>query len=757
MPFLCHSASARRPLPTAIAMLAAALVSACASDAPPTATPTPPTPTPGSISVAIAPTSASVTQGQTASATVTVTRAGSFAGTVELTIEGAPAGLTATFSSATVAAGVTTSTVSLQAAATLAPATYPLTIRAKGAGVTDATTTLGMTVAAAPPPPPSGSITLTRSGAVTLLPGQSGTATVTLARAGGFTGDVTLSVEGLQVGVTATVSPATLTANSTTATVTITTTAAAEVGTSGVTIRGKGAGIQDATVLVPLTVNAPPPGGFSLSSSPSTLSIVAGQSATVSVAVTRTNGFAGTVSLSAAAPSGVTASFAPSSVSGTSAVLTLAVAPSTTPGTYAVGIGGTAAGVPASNATLSLTVVAAPPPPPSGGSIAWTYCGADRPLFLAVQDGTGPWTRITAGTDGVFRFDVTQNRGAVAAVQTNSTAHTLNVYHLTREELVVQGRQFCDDAGVRSLSGTVSGAAATDLVFVGFGPRSTSVVPSQATSWTLPNVLGGNRDLVASRAALALNGLSVSYTLSNMIIRRDVSAVSGANQPALNFAGTEAFAPASANVVLANGGGEFFTLVTQFATANGTSAPLTIDATPTATSTRPWRGVPAARQAAGDLHILIASATPSIQNSLVGRQVTRYVSAVADHTLTFGPSLSAVTTSAVTGGGMVRLRSQYTIQSAYDRFYVAQYQQSGNGRINQMLVSRGYLQAGATYDVTIPDLSALAGWQSSFALASGVPVTWTFSAQGWSGGTSLGNIGDGNTVLSATSGGQITP
>lgn len=750
----------RAPLRRLLLTTVASFATACGGDAPTSTVPTPtppPPPLPGTLSVAVAPTSVAVTQGQSGTATVTVTRGGSFTGAVDVSIEGAPTGLTTTLSSANLAAGVTTTTVTVQAAATLAPATVSLTVRARGTGVSDATVPLSVVVAAAPPPPPTGTISLARGSALTITQGQSASSTVTLTRGGGFTGDVALTVEGLPNGVTATTAPTTLTGSTVTATVTVTVSSSAPIGTDGVTIRAKGTGVQDATVLIPLTVTAPPPGSFALSASPTALSVTAGQSGTVNVAITRTNGFAGAVALTTAVPTGVTPTFAPASVTGTSSVLTLAVASTMAAGTYTVGIGGTSPGAPGANATVTLTVAAAPPPPPSGGSIAWTYCGTDRPLFFAVQDGSGPWTRVTAGADGVFRFDLAQSRGGVAAVQANGTANTLNVYYLTKDEMTVQGRQFCDDAGTRNLSGSVSGATATDLVFVGFGSRSTTVVPSQSTNWSLANVLGGSRDLVASRAAFALNGLSVSYTLSNLIIRRGTNATTGANQPVLNFGGSEAFTPATANVTFANGGGELFTLITQFATANGTSSPLTVDVSPATTTTRQWRGVPTARQVAGDVHTLIASATPSAQSSLTGRQVIRYTAAVADQTLTFGPALTSVSTSTVAGGGMVRLRSQYTIQTSYDRFYVAQYQQSSNGRINQVLASRGYLQGGATYDATLPDLSGVSGWLAVYGLASGLPVTWTFSAQGWSGSSTLDNIGDGNTVLSATTGGTITP
>lgn len=732
------------------------LLAACAGE---TGTPSAPTnpvtpPAPGTLAVSVAPAALSLAPGQNGTVTATVTRGGSFTGAVDLVVDGAPSGLTATVSTTPIAAGSTTATVTVQAAATLAPGNIPLVVRARGTGVAEATASVAVTITA--PPPPAGGIALARSGNVTIQQGQTGTATVTLTRSGAFAGAVDLTAEGIPAGVTVAIAPTTLAANATSATVTITAGTGAGVGTDGVTIRARGSGVSDATVLIPVTVTAPPPGAISLAVTPASVTVAPGQSVPVTITVNRLNGYTGTVALTSAVPSGLTATFNPSAVTGTTSTLTIAAGSTMPAGSYSVGVGATGAGVAGVSATVSVTVSA--PPPPTGGGIAWTYCGTDRPLFFAVQDGTGPWTRVAPGNDGVFRFDVTQARGGVATVQANGTANTLNVYYLTAAEIQQFGTQFCDEPSSRTLTGTISGAAATDLTYVGFGNRSTTVVPSQTTAWSLANVQGGARDLIASRSTFALNGLNVNYTLAGLIVRRGVQASTGtSSQPVLDFAGAEAFAPAAANVTLANAGGELLTLITQFTTATGSSAPIGLEVTPSATTTRTWRGVPGTRTRAGDFHTLVASATASAQNSLVGRQITFYSAAVADRTLTFGPALATVSTASVGGGGMVRLRSQYTIQSAYDRFYVAQYQQQSNGRINQVQVSRGYLQNASGYDITVPDLAAVSGWQAAFGLATGVNVTWTFAAQGWSGGTTITNFGDGNSVLSATSGGQIVP
>lgn len=727
----------------------------CAGDggsAPPT-TPVTPAPTPGSISVTAAVSALSVVQGQSGTVSLTVARVGSFTGAVDLTVEGAPSGVTAAIAPVSVGAGATSATLSLQLSAAAAAGTTTLTVRARGTGVSDATAAIALTVTV-PPPTPTIALAATPA-AISVVQGATGAVTLALTRGGGFAAAVDLTAEGLPNGVTAVFAPAQLGAGVTASTVTLQAAAAAATGNATVTIRARGTGVADATAPVTLTVTAPPLGGFAIAVTPPTASVQQGQSVTTTVTVTRTGGFTGAVALSATTSSGVTASFAPSSVTGSSSTLTLSAAAGATVGAGALTITGTATGAANATATAAATITVTAAPPVTG-SIAWTYCGTDRPLFFAVQDGNGAWTRVTPGTDNVFRFDITASRGGVAAVQAVGAGHTMNVYYLTRDEIVTYGTSFCDDAGGRTVTGTVAGVGSTDLVSVALGGKFTSVVPSQSLAWSLANVRSGSRDLVAARAPLTLSGFSVSYALSQMILRRNVAVGTGGAQPVLDFGGTEAFAPSSANVTLVNGGGELSTLVTLFSTANGASALLAPDVSSSAATTRAWRGVPTPRLVAGDLHQIVASATPSASSSLTGRQVTLYSSSVVDRTLTFGPALASVST-ATAGGGMVRLRSQYTLQSQYNRFFVAQYQQTSYSRIHQVSTSSGYLQGASAYDVTVPDLSALTGWQSAYGLAGGVPLTWTFAATGWTGGTTLTNFGDGNVVLSATTGGQITP
>jgi regulation of enolase protein 1 (concanavalin A-like superfamily) len=113
------------------------------------------------------------------------------------------------------------------------------------------------------------------------------------------------------------------------------------------------------TTTLSLTVNAPP--NYTVSASPDNLTIAQGASGTSTITVSPQNGFNGTVSLSASGlPSGVTASFSPSSATSTS-TLTLTANGTATTGTFTVTVTGTSGSL-TNTTTVSLTVHASTVP-----------------------------------------------------------------------------------------------------------------------------------------------------------------------------------------------------------------------------------------------------------------------------------------------------------------------------------------------------------------------------------------------------------
>src|SRR5881398_653920 len=107
----------------------------------------------------------------------------------------------------------------------------------------------------------------------------------------------------------------------------------------------------------------PPVPDFSIAANPASVSFSAGQSATSTVSLTASGGFAGTVDLSAvSAPAGVTTSCSPSTISGSQT--STCTFTGTTAGSYAVTVTGTSTSL---THTASISVAVTTTPPPGGG------------------------------------------------------------------------------------------------------------------------------------------------------------------------------------------------------------------------------------------------------------------------------------------------------------------------------------------------------------------------------------------------------
>ena len=215
---------------------------------------------------------------------------------------------------------------------------------------------------------------------LTVTQGSSGSSTISVTPSGGFTGSVSLSTSALPSGVTASFGT-----NPTTGTsvVTFTASSTATTGTSSVTITGT-SGTLSHTTSISLTVNATATPNFSLSASPSSLSVTQGSSGNSTITVTPSGGFTGSVTLSnSALPSGVTASFGTNPTTSTS-VLTFTASSTATTGTSTITITGVS-GTLSHTTTISLTIN-----PTGGGTTNLIVNGGFE------TGAASPWT-LTAG------------------------------------------------------------------------------------------------------------------------------------------------------------------------------------------------------------------------------------------------------------------------------------------------------------------------------------------------------------------------
>ncbi len=201
---------------------------------------------------------------------------------------------------------------------------------------------------------PQPSFTLSASpSSLIFLQGAAGSSTITINPLNGFSSSVNLVASGLPSGVSASfgANPATATSL-----LTLSSTGAASIGTFPVTVTGT-AGSLSSKATITLTVN--PAGDYTVSASPSSLSVGQGTNGASTITVNPLNGFNSSVGLSASGlPNGVTASFNPVSTATTSA-LTVTASTTAALGTFTVTITGTS-GALSHFTTVSLTVTPAP-------------------------------------------------------------------------------------------------------------------------------------------------------------------------------------------------------------------------------------------------------------------------------------------------------------------------------------------------------------------------------------------------------------
>src|SRR5213082_1735582 len=264
--------------------------------------------------------------------------------------------------------------------------------------------------------------------ALTIVQGATGNTTVTITRTN-FTDAVTLSLGGAPTGVTGSFNPAAPTGTS--ATLTVSVGAAVAPGVYNLTVNGTGAPGNRSTPLT-LTVSAAP--DYSLSLSPTALAIGQGSTGNTTVTITRTN-FTGAVTLSLGnAPAGVTGAFSPAAPTGTSSTLTVSVGGGVAPGVYHLTVNGTGS---AGNRSTPLTLTVG-----TAGSgnvtVDFSSCPvANRAVWVAAQNGTGPWTRVS-GVSDVYTFTTGSGGGGLAYVVLGAgDASSITVQYMTQAEFTV--------------------------------------------------------------------------------------------------------------------------------------------------------------------------------------------------------------------------------------------------------------------------------------------------------------------------------
>ncbi len=321
-----------------------------------------------------------------------------------------------------------------------------------------------------------------------LLPGSSGTITVSLTPTNGFKGTVDLSVlaVGAPAGVTATITPATL-VGSGQATVQVQTSSATPAGNIALAITGRSGGLLQ-TAYVQLDTP-----DVSISSAQPMLYLNQSGTATSVINVAARNGFGGGVSLTTAdLPSGTTASFSPA-IATTTSNLTLAAGSTavTTSGTLVeiLGtIGGSVRNVPLQRVAISAAV---------------GTCGAGVPVNLAsaynlsaiTTDGTAFTNGGLDGGGSAYSATLLTSGRILNGVQFNlGTPNSLDAISAAGQTIALPSGKFIS---LQLLATGIQGNQTAQTIKVTYTDGTTAVLTQSLSDWFTPALNRGEQEAVA--------------------------------------------------------------------------------------------------------------------------------------------------------------------------------------------------------------------------------------------------------------------
>ncbi len=393
---------------------------------------------------------------------------------------------------------------------------------------------------------------------LSITQGSTGSSTISTTVSGGFNSTVSLTVSGLPSGVTAAFNPTSIAApGSGSSTLTFTAGATATTGTSNVTITATGGGVTHTTTIA-LTINAAATPDFTLSASPTSLSITQGTSGNSTISTTVSGGFNSAVSLTVSGlPSGVTAVFNPASIAAPgsgSSTLTFTASATATTGTSNVTVTATGGGI-TDTATITLTIVAAATP---------DFTVSASPVSLSVTQGTSGSSTISTTVSGGFNSAVSLSASGLPSGVTASFNPASIAAPGSGSSTLTFTASSTATTGTATITVTATGggvthtttialainAAATPAFTVSASPASLSVTQGTSGSSTISTTVSGGFNSAVSLSASGLpSGVTASFNPTSI-------AAPGSGSSTLTFTASSTATTGTATVtVTATGGG----------------------------------------------------------------------------------------------------------------------------------------------------------------------------------------------------------
>jgi hypothetical protein len=344
------------------------------------------------------------------------------------------------------------------------------------------------------------------------------------------------------------------------------------------------------------------------------------------------------------------------------------------------------------------------------------------PAWYAYRSDEGPWQRVQIGADSTASLSV-GDRVTTAAVFEVSGGYDVYVSFRTRSQFQSIADRLCEatPGTTKTLHGSFGGTAGTR----GF----VSAAGATANKGKYPTFDITPPDIVLDIAAMRQSD-------NKTILRRNVTSPDGATLDVLDFDGTEAFdlAPITLTVNgIASGGSGFYGVA--FMTSRGTwlstdqfagvhpgtfqySAPATVNV------------IPSDRTVSGDVHeVQVLAVGPPVAADVGNfRILLQFQRVVSSETVALPPLGNLPGVATLASVPYLRLRDTMAVQSEVADILEMSWQDDAAGgpfRRVTLRATREFFPPGAQdWDVSIPDLTGIDGFQSTWMLQAGRALTW---------------------------------
>jgi hypothetical protein len=359
--------------------------------------------------------------------------------------------------------------------------------------------------------------------------------------------------------------------------------------------------------------------------------------------------------------------------------------------------------------------------PPVGGSVVLDYANcAGEPVWVAIQNDTAAWQAAT-GSRGRFTVNASGTRIGIALAYLKLNGR-IEVHYMSRSEFATYAAALpCPPKpAVHNVSLQVVGLQPNQQVILGLGGNPTGPNVDGEATFSAPR---GTYDLIAYSHFNLFDGVG-----DRVAIRRGINTATLAPLapigPPLN-PNTEGAPAAVATISLANASSVIGVGAAEMVYYLGPTCEYSyFPPNPANNGSFPVRGVPQSLQHPSDRHGLQIGVTDPGSRA---RNVFETFGALVSHTVTL-PSVFPAITLRDDPGPYRRLGASFTMPADLGGLAALFYRRNDFESREVFITGTPAYFGGRNADLSMPDLSGLAGWNPDWSITQGTEVEWIAQA-----------------------------